>query len=181
MREALFRQIMYGLNSSEAQVETQLEYVGVTLGGPTGRMHALYLVIDDEMEDDVDRASLAEFDLRYAQLRDLLEREFSSAFTLLLLEDHNQIALLYDPPAEGDLAPLHALYQRARTGLGLGVHLYLGSSFSQLRHACRSFSEARRLMRGDAQKSERYLAVETFRKDPTTYSLDEVERELGLK
>ena len=24
-------------------------------------------------------------------------------------------------------------------------------------------------------------AMETFRKDPTTYSLDEVERELGLK
>ena len=71
---------MYGLNSSEAQVETQLEYVGVTLGGPTGRMHALYLVIDDEMEDDVDRVSLAEFDLRYAQLRDCSSGNFPACF-----------------------------------------------------------------------------------------------------
>lgn len=182
LREALFRQIMYGLNSSEAQVETQLEYVGVTLGGPTGRMHALYLVIDDEMEDDVDRVSLAEFDLRYAQLRDLLEREFSGVFSLLLLEDHNQIALIYDPPVEGDLSPLHTLYQRVRASLGFGVHLYLGSSFSQLRHACRSFSEARRLMRGDTQKNERYLAVESFRKDADCfdYGARDEERLLNL-
>ena len=33
----------------------------------------------------------------------------------------------------------------------------------------------------DPDPIRRKKAMETFRKDPTTYSLDEVERELGLK
>lgn len=157
LQEALFRQLIYGISGNEAQMEIQLEFVGVKIGGEEFKARAMYLL----MEEDSDE--LAPENLRSAEnhrilIGSLLEAH-SDRFIPLTLENRNQMAILYMVDDENDLSPVSELYSQIELETGIHVNFYVGGCFTQLRHAQRSFTEARRLMQTDTLQGERFIAV----------------------
>lgn len=178
MREALLRQIIHGFTGSETDMEAQLEYVGVQLGGERFAARAVYLLVD-EQSAAVDREELQSAAYRQT-LVDMVVREQGALLYPLLLEERNQLALLLY--TDGDLSPLSNVYQTLKSRHGIGVHFYVGGQFTQLHHAERSFQEARRLMLTDTSQTERFLIVggEQTWPDVFAYSARDEERLINL-
>jgi len=178
LQEALFRQLVYGISGNEAQMEIQLEYVGVKIGGEQFKARALYLLMQ-ESSDEVAPESLLSGENHRFLVNNLL-MQYSERFIPLLLENRNQIAILYIVDDENELAPVSELYRQIELETGIRVNFYLGGSFTQLRHARHSFTEARRLMLSDTLQKERFLAVSDSKEYMNTFEYTAAEEELLL-
>ena len=180
LQEALFRQLIYGISGDEAQMEVQLEYVGVKIGGEEFKARAMYLLMEEKGEE-IAPENLRSVENHRILISNLLEA-YSDRFIPLLLEDRNRIAILYMADDENDLTPVSELYSRIELETGIHVNFYVGGCFTQLRHAQRSFTDARRLMQSDTLQKERFIAVSDGRNAMNVfdYTAADEERLLNL-
>lgn len=180
LQEALFRQLIYGISGDEAQMEVQLEYVGVKIGGEEFKARAMYLLMEENGEE-IAPENLRSVENHRILISNLLQA-YSDRFIPLLLEDRNRIAILYMTVDENDLSPVSELYSRIEMETGIHVNFYVGGCFTQLRHAQRSFTDARRLMQSDTLQKERFIAVSDGRNSTNVfdYAAADEERLLNL-
>ena len=180
LQEALFRQLVYGISGDEAQMEVQLEYVDVKIGGEEFKARAMYLLME-ENGGEIATENLRSVENHRILISNLLQA-YSERFIPLLLENRNQIAILYMVDDETDLTPVSELYSQIELETGIHVNFYVGGCFTQLRHAQRSFTEARRLMQSDTLQKERFIAVSDGRNSMNVfdYTAADEERLLNL-
>lgn len=175
LQEALFRQLIYGISGNETQMEIQLEYVGVKIGGENFKARALYLLMEEDSEE-IAPENLRSVENHRIMISDLLQA-YGDHFIPLLLENRNQIAILYMTEDDSDVMPISELYNQIKLKVGIRVNFYLGGCFTQLRHAQRSFAEARRLMQSDTLQKERFIAVNDSRTSMNVFNYTTADEE----
>lgn len=180
LRESLFRQIVNGFSGDDMQMEQQLEYAGIQLGGEEISARGVYLVMDEDLAG-ISNAVLRGQEKRLAQVEQILET-YAPKIEYLFMEERNCLVLLYFSERENDFTVFSDIYQKLAADYDITVHFYLGKQFTQLHQAKDSFSEARLQMRIDTQQDERFLVVSSdeLAKDIFSYSSHDEEKLLSI-
>ena len=141
------RQLVHGFDFDEAEMEQQLEYVGIRLENDEKPMRAVYLQIQ-ELNSSFQTAVLNQATLRS-------ELAVFDRLQYLLVENRDLIALLYyDEP---NFDQLTGLYWHLSNRSNFQVRLFVGSPFTQLHHARISFQHALKLLQTDS--GEHYICI----------------------
>lgn len=153
LRDALYRQLIYGFECSDEKMERQMEFAGIRLGGEEIQARAVYLLIDkaeDNLSADETRRRITE---------EALE-PYGDQLRILLLEEGCLLTLLWFCGSEDDFSIFRNIFAQIQEANGFELHFYVGSRFTQLHHARDSFSEARRLLRTDTRREDSFLIVD---------------------
>lgn len=153
LRDALYRQLIYGFECSDEKMERQMEFAGIRLGEEEIQARAVYLLIDkaeDNLSADETRRRITE---------EALE-PYGDQLRILLLEEGCLLTLLWFCGSEDDFSIFRNIFAQIQEANGFELHFYVGSRFTQLHHARDSFSEARRLLRTDTRREDSFLIVD---------------------